>query len=123
MRHRWMLITLGSAILYTGDCPNNTTVQTLECASLTTIKGRYSYVGNPCTTEPCLPGMAYTVFTDNKCYYLTINDSWFSENRSWDGYLPELNDLVMVTGHLKEKKDVFGKSFYTIEVVSLQPAK
>lgn len=118
-----MLITLGSAILSTAGCPSSTTGRPLECASLITIKGRYSYVGNPCTTEPCLPGMAYAVRVDDKCYYITINDRWFSENRSWNGYSPELDDLVTVTGHLEEKKDVFGKSFYTIEVVSLQPAK
>jgi hypothetical protein len=91
--------------------------------SLKTITGRYSYIGYPCITDPCLPGMAYAVLVNDKCCYITVNGYWFSDNRSWEEYTPELNDLVTITGYLQENKDVFGKSFYTIEVVSLKPAK
>lgn len=75
------------------------------------------------TTVPCLPGVAYAVLANDEYYYITIDGDWFSDNRSWSGYTPELDDLVTVTGSLREKKDAFGKSFHTIEVVSLQPAK
>jgi len=91
--------------------------------SLNTVTGRYSYIGNPCTTKPCLPGMAYAVLANDKYYYITIDGRWLSENRSWSGYTPEPDDLVTITGYVLEKKDVFGKPFRTIEVVSLQPAK
>lgn len=92
-------------------------------SSLKTITGRYSYIGNPCITDPCLPGMAYAVLVNDKYYYITVNGYWFSKNRSWDEYTPKPNDLVTITGYLQEDKDVFGKPFYTIEVVSLKQAK
>ena len=87
------------------------------------LAGRYSYIGNPCTTDPCLPGMAYAVLVKDKYYFLTVEDRWFSENRSWEGYMPGPGDPVIITGYLRKKIDVFGKPFNTIEVVSLQPAK
>jgi hypothetical protein len=87
------------------------------------ITGRYLLIGNPCTTVPCLPGVAYAVMANDEYYYITIDGHWSSENRSWNGYTPEPGDLVSVTGSLEEQKDAFGKSFHTIEVVSLQPAK
>jgi hypothetical protein len=118
-----MPIALGLVFLAGCKGPGSMTSQTPEDESLSAITGRYSYIGNPCTTEPCLPGMAYAVVANDKYYYITIEDHWLSENRSWDGYMPELDDLVTVAGYLGEKKDVFGKPFYTIEVVSLQPAK
>ena len=88
---------------------------------LNTIIGRYSYIGNPCTTDPCLPSMAYAVLANTKYYYITIDNRWFSENRSWGGYTPEPGDLVRISGYLGQKKDIFGNPFHTIEVVSLQP--
>jgi hypothetical protein len=33
------------------------------------------------------------------------------------------NDIVTITGFLQEKKDVYGKTFHTIEAVSLKQAK
>jgi hypothetical protein len=92
-------------------------------ASLKTITGQYVYVGNPCTTTPCLPGMAFAVTTVNACYYLTIKGHWFSKNRVWGRYTPEPGDLVTVVGYVQEKQDVFGKPFQTIEAVSLKETK
>lgn len=91
--------------------------------SFDSITGRYALVANPCITDPCLPGMAYAVLVNERYYYLTRDGHWFSENRSWSGHTPELDDLVTVTGFLEEKRDIFGKPFHTIETVSLQPAK
>ena len=123
MRYRWPFIFLGLALLPGSDGCKGTTSQNVKSENLTTITGRYSYIGNPCTTKPCLPGMAYALEANDQYYYLTIDDYCFSENRSWDGYAPELNDLVKVSGYLGKKKDVFGKTFCTIEVASLLPAK
>lgn len=95
----------------------------IDNANASTVTGRYSYIGNPCTTEPCLPGMAYAVLANDKYYYITVDDRWFSDNRSWDGYTPEPGDLVTITGYLQQKSDIFGKVFYTLEAVSLQLKK
>jgi hypothetical protein len=88
-----------------------------------TITGRYLLIDNPCTTVPCLPGLAYAILANEKYYYITIDGHWFSQNISWNGYTPELEDIVTVTGFLEEKKDAFGKLFHTIEAISLQETK
>lgn len=90
---------------------------------LTTITGQYSYVGNPCTTEPCLPGMTYAVLVNETYYYLTIDGRWLSQNQSWDGYMPEVNEIVSIAGVTSEGVDIFGVSFHKMEVESLVPVK
>jgi hypothetical protein len=67
--------------------------------------------------------MAFAVLANDKYYYITVNGRWFCENRTWDGYTPELGDLVTITGYLMEEQDAFGKPFHTVEAVSLQQAK
>ena len=90
---------------------------------ITTITGIYSYIGNPCTTSPCLPGMVYVVCKDHQFYYLTVNRIWLWENQSWEGYLPKEGDLVTVIGYLSTKQDIKGMSFYEMEVISLKRAQ
>lgn len=92
-------------------------------AETKTIIGPYLYIENPSTTKPVLPGMAYAVLADETYYFITIKGHWFSENKSWDNYTPEPGDLIEITGYLHENKDVFGKTFYTIEALSLKKAK
>jgi hypothetical protein len=121
MGYRWIFITLGFALI-TG-CNSNTIDDDLTHDNPSSITGRYVYIGNPCTTDPCLPGMAYALQVKDKYYYITIDNHWFSEKRSWDEYTPEVNDFVTATGHIKERKDVFNKPFFTIEVISLHLAK
>ena len=89
----------------------------------TTITGEYSYVGNPCTTQPCLPGMIYAVFVNGTYYHLTSKGHWLWENQSWDGYMPEVNEVVSVTGVKSESLDIVGVPFHNIEVESLVPVK
>jgi hypothetical protein len=67
--------------------------------------------------------MVYAVFDNTDGYYLTVENSWLSENRCWNAYTPQLNDSVIITGYFKESADVFGKPFNTFEVVSLIKAK
>lgn len=91
--------------------------------SLTTITGQYVCTGNPCTTVPCLPDMAYAVRINQQDCFITINGKWLSENIFWSGYRPKLNDKVTVNGYLKENADINGKLFQTIEAISLKPSK
>lgn len=88
-----------------------------------TLTGRYVYVGNPCTMDPCLPGMAYALQVGDRLYFITTDHRWFSENRGWNGYTPQPEDRVTITGYCGEKKDVYDNSFYTIECLSLTKAK
>ncbi|MCP4537482.1 MAG: DUF11 domain-containing protein [Chloroflexi bacterium] len=87
-----------------------------------TIVGEYLFVGNPCTTTPCLPGMVYAVLVNDTTYYPTIEGAWLWDNHSWNGYTPKIGDFVTVTGHVDEMMDVSGNLFYNIQVVSLEPA-
>jgi len=88
-----------------------------------TLVGKYSFVGNPCTTKPCLPGMVHSVLVDNKYYYLTINRHLIWEELTWEGYKPLGGDTVTIEGYLSEKVDIFNNPFYTIEIISLKKAK
>jgi uncharacterized repeat protein (TIGR01451 family) len=94
----------------------------LKNAGTTPVEGEYLFVGSPCTTAPCLPGMVYAVLADHTTYYPTLAGAWLWWNRSWDGYEPEIGDFVTVTGHVNERTDSFGDPFYNIEVTSLEPA-
>ncbi len=97
-------------------------VNTMSCNPPATLTGEYSYITNPCITEPCLPGMTFAVLSADTYYYLTVNGLGLAENRSWDGYTPAVGELVTVTGYLQEEKDIFHQSFYTVEVLSLHLA-
>lgn len=88
---------------------------------ITTITGKYSYIGNPCINSPCLPGMVHSISKDDQYYLLTVNGIWLYENFSWEGYLPKEGDLVTVVGYLSMKRDIKGKYFYEIEIISLVP--
>ena len=91
--------------------------------SLTTITGQYISTGNPCTTTPCLPDMAYAIKIKHRDCFITINGKWLAENVSWASYMPQLNDNVTINGYLNENTDINGKPFLTIEALSLKPAK
>lgn len=94
-----------------------------EEKTLTTLTGQYCLVGNPCTTEPCLPGMASAVLADGEYYFLAVHDRLISDSCAWDKYWPQANDKVIVIGFPQRKEDVFGNPFHIIEVVSLKQEK
>jgi hypothetical protein len=89
----------------------------------TTITGRYVMVGNPCTTDPCLPGVIYAVGSDGTLYHLTVDGAWLWQPHIWDGYTPETGDLVTVTGYVTEAVDINGGTYLDLEVPSLVPAE
>ena len=92
-----------------------------ENEKIQTITGYYSVVENPCTTRPCLPGLAYAVLANGKRYYITLNDRLLFENRSWANYTPNVNDLVSVKGYLRQKRDIYNQEYLTIETIELTP--
>jgi len=87
------------------------------------IIGEYICAGNPCTTDPCLPGVVWAVATDDEIYYLKENGSWISgcAKHSWNGYTPKEGKTVVVRGEVSERTDVFGSTYYNIEVKSIYP--
>lgn len=87
----------------------------------TAIEGRYVCVPNPCTTRPCLPGMACAVECEGQNYVLTVAGRWFAQSRSWSGWTPSLGDRVKVIGRMSHHVDVHGDQFVTIEPRSIAP--
>lgn len=89
--------------------------------ALTTITGRYVFVPNPCTTDPCLPGMTYAVESGGQCFFLTLSGRWSDQAHAWKGRMPVLGSSVSVTGKITQRMDIRGDPFFTIEVESLVP--
>jgi len=91
--------------------------------SSTEITGIYSCVANPCDTDPCLPGVVWTVVDESENnYHLTVDNEWLwgCEETSWNGYVPEEGDLVIVVGEVSEHIDTLGHTYYNIEVEALR---
>ena len=83
--------------------------------------GRCTLAPNPCTTTPCLPGVAYALECEAALYYLTLAGRWSAQARSYAGYAAQLGDEIEVTGLVSRHTDIFGKPFYTVEVRSARP--
>lgn len=91
-------------------------------AQSTTITGTYVFLPNPCTTEPCLPGMAYAVRSATQCAFLTTQGRWSDPETERQGWMPRVGDTVTVVGRVAQRTDVRGQPFLTIEAESLRPA-
>ena len=95
--------------------------------NVTIITGEYLLVGNPCTTDPCLPCVVYAVRAGGTTYHLTVDGHWLCSSGddppSWDGYAPQIGDRVTVGGQVSEGVDRLGHTYYDIEVAFLKPAQ
>lgn len=87
-----------------------------------TITGFYTLAPNPCTTTPCLPGLAYALQAGGEQWFVTLDGHWFADDRSWSGYRPEPGDRVTISGPVGERTDVRGEPFRVIEAVTLRRA-
>lgn len=84
-----------------------------------TITGKYVFLPNPCTTEPCLPGMAYALESSGQCFFLTMAGRWSDKPIERGEWTPELGDTATVVGRVTQRRDVRGEPFLTLEVESL----
>ncbi len=85
-----------------------------------TIEGTLTLLPNPCTTKPCLPGLAFAVMADDGApYFLAKNDGFYMHGVP---DMPEPGDKVVATGSVQEKRDVTGKAFKAIELTALRSA-
>ncbi len=89
----------------------------------TTLTGRYAFVPNPCTTQPCLPGMAFAVECAGQCFLLTQSGRWSDHPWISQGWSPAVGNSVSVTGRVTQHTDIRGDSFFTIEVEALRPGE
>ena len=87
-----------------------------------TISGILALLPNPCTTKPCLPGLALVIIgDDNVNYYLTRNDRFNIQDSGESNTMP--GDKVIARGEIKRKQDIEGNTFTTIEFSLLRKVK
>lgn len=87
------------------------------------IVGQYIFVPNPCTTQPCLPGMAYAIWADDILYFVKANDSFLEKTHTWDDFTPAVGDLLEATGYVHQEQDIAGQLFFTLEIVTVHRAE
>lgn len=87
----------------------------MPSAAPTTIHGTLELVPNPCTTRPCLPGLAFAVVADGVPYFLTKGGALCMQDRAWDDELPAPGTPISVKGTVEERWDMNNCRYITIE--------
>ena len=87
------------------------------------ITGSLILAPNPCTTEPCLPGMALAIHSDGRLLFLTSSGAFRTTTTAWAEAEIEPGAVVTVRGVVRERRDVAGRPYLTIEVSSLALAE
>lgn len=83
------------------------------------IIGKYSIIGNPCLTVPCIPGVVSAVETNDTTFILESGGLWFwNGDFSWNEYFPSYGDSVIVTGIITNRTDLNGRKYSTIEIIN-----
>jgi hypothetical protein len=86
----------------------------------TELTGKLDLVPNPCTTQPCLPGLAFAVIVDDRVPYFLTRDGRFLMQNAADLLSP--GESVVAVGHVSDQKDVNNNAFKTLEFTSLTRA-
>ena len=92
--------------------------------------GRLALVPNPCTTDPCLPGLAVALEQPGTPLLLARQGQWLTEADTPPGWSPALGlrlgdalgRVVTVTGAVSDRSDRLGAPYRLLEVVALSPA-
>ena len=85
------------------------------------ITGKLELLPNPCTTKPCLPGLAFAVVADDRVPHFLTRDGRFVMHSAGD--LPSPGEKVVVVGDVHEQQDVNGKTFKSIELRTVRPVQ
>lgn len=87
-----------------------------------TARGPLVLAPNPCTTEPCLPGMALAIDVGGELCFVTHQGSWQADTGALGHPGLTVGQVVVANGTMKEITDVRGKVFRAIEVNSIKRA-
>jgi len=86
------------------------------------IRGKITPAPNPCLSNPCNPGIVYTIKTDSINYIITLQGKWVtSEPFIIESYTFEMGDTIIAEGFLSVKQDIHEKNYYEIEIISILP--
>ena len=87
------------------------------------VTGSLILAPNPCTTEPCLPGMTLAIQSDGRRLFLSSSGAFRTTTTAWAEAEIEPGAVVTVRGVVREGRDVAGRPYLAIEVSSLAPAE
>lgn len=86
----------------------------------TTVQGLLVLLPNPCTTQPCLPGLALAVRGDARdgqrgLWYLQRGGGFVTDPAEIPGR-PQLGIPLRISGTLRPGRDVHGEVYQTLQV-------
>jgi hypothetical protein len=79
--------------------------------------GKLEFLPNPCTTKPCLPGLALAVVSADGVTYFLTRDGKFQMQPA--AGMPSPGEKVLAIGDVHEQVDVNARPFKTIDFTSL----
>src|SRR5688572_22001144 len=85
-----------------------------------TITGTLTLLPSPCTTEPCLPGMALAIVTVGDAQYFLAKNGGFLQDLAGGGPMPQPGDTVVASGTTHDKRDTAGATFTILEFTTLK---
>ncbi len=115
----------------TSECEADEVCEDNLCWSDTSLPSEsvptFEWVANPCTTDPCLPGMVAAIVADppnNTAYVIVDGGGWVWSDGSWDGFdgfVPLDGQSVMASGRVSYHTDINGQVYLEIELTNLTP--
>lgn len=81
-----------------------------------TVAGRWAFVPEPCTTWPCLPGMAWALQADDGRLLIVTTGGRWSDRPPAGRAPPQPGERVVLEGCASARTDVNGRPFGVIEL-------
>lgn len=83
----------------------------------------FAYVANPCTTDPCLPGVVAAVEQYGETYVISIDGHWVDSTYDWETNFDFKGALdgqtTMAEGRVTYRTDVNGQIYMEIELSAI----
>ncbi len=102
------------------SCTDDDTKPNEEMPDKKTITGKLTEIPNPCTTDPCLPGVVTAIETDSLNYIITVNHLWYDREVVINNDTLRVNDSVEAYGSITKKQDLQSQTYYEIEIINLK---
>ena len=87
-----------------------------------TARGPLVLAPNPCTTRPCLPGMALAIDAGGELCFITRQGSMQPDTSTLGSPGLTIGQIVIATGTASDITDVRGEVFRAIEITAIKQA-